>query len=390
MTDTSTDRIYLDHAATSPLRPEVWKAMEAKLGHCFNPASPHAFGRQAHRCLEMARERLAGLLECDRTELYFTGGGTPSINLAILGFARRHRGESPRIFLTAVEHKAGLKAAEVAEGEGARVTHIPVDGDGTADLEWLSEALEEADGAPTLVSVMWANNEVGTIQPVRAFAELAHRHGALFHADAVQAVGKVTVSLADVPADFLTATAHKLGGPVGIGLLFARRGRQLEPLLYGGDQERSVWPGTQNPLLATGFAEAARLAIEGREERAAGWRRLRDRLETRLLHEVPDAVIHGGGAPERLPNVVSVGIPDCDSGAVRVSLDLEGIAASGGSACSSETETGSTVLQAMGVDGGERYATVRFSFGPGTTAEEVDRAAETLARVARRVLALGV
>lgn len=364
--------------------------MEAELGHCFNPASPHAFGRQAHRCLETARERLAGLLGCDRTELYFTSGGTPSYNLAILGFARSHKGESPQIFLSAVEHKAGLKAAHVAEGEGARVAHIPVDADGTADLEWLADALEEADEAPTLVSVMWANNEVGTIQPVLAFAELAHRHGALFHTDAVQAVGKAPVSLAEVPADFLTATAHKLGGPVGIGLLFCRRGQQLEPLLYGGEQERSVWPGTQNPLLATGFAEAVGLAIDGREERVAGWRELRDHLEGRVLRDVPGAVIHGAGAPERLPNVVSVGIPDCDSGAVRVSLDLEGIAVSGGSACSSETETGSTVLEAMGVDGGERYATVRLSFGPGTTVEEVDRAAETLARVATRVLALGV
>jgi cysteine desulfurase len=364
--------------------------MEAELEHCFNPASPHAFGRRAHRCLETARGRLAELLQCDRTELYFTAGGTPSYNLAILGFAREHRGDSPGIFVTAVEHKAGLKAAQVAEGEGARVAHIPVDSHGTVDVEWLSDALEEAAGGPTLVSVMWANNEVGTIQPVRAIAELAQRHGALFHTDAVQAVGKANVSLAEVPADFLTATAHKLGGPVGIGLLFCRRGRRLEPLLYGGDQERSLWPGTQNPLLATGFAEAARLAIEGREARVTRWRELRDRLEARLLEEVPGAVIHGGGAPDRLPNVVSVGIPECDSGAIRVSLDLEGIAVSGGSACSSETEVGSTVLQAMGVDGGDQYATVRFSFGPGTTGEEVDRAAETLARVATQVLALGV
>ena len=364
--------------------------MEAELAHCFNPASPHAFGRQAHRCLETARERLAGLLECDRTELYLTAGGTPSNNLAILGFARAHRGESPRIFVTAVEHKAGLEAARVAEEEGARVARIPVDRDGTADLEWLAGALAESNGGPTLVSVMWANNEVGTIQPVLAFVALAHRHGALFHTDAVQAVGKAHVSLAEVPADFLAATAHKLGGPVGIGLLFCRKGCRLEPLLYGGEQERSLWPGTQNPLLATGFAEAARLAIEGREQRVAHWRELRDRLEAHVLSEVPGAVIHGGGAPERLPNVVSVGLPDCDSGAVRVSLDLEGIAVSGGSACSSETEVGSTVLEAMGVDGGDRYATVRFSFGPGTTGEEVDRAAEALVRVATRVLALGV
>jgi cysteine desulfurase len=362
------ERIYLDHAATSPMRPEVWSAMEAELEHCFNPASTHAFGRRAHRCLEMARGHLAELLDCDRAELYFTAGGTASDNLAILGFTRAHRDRTSRVLVSEVEHKAVLEAARVSGKEGARVGH---------------------DGSPTLISVMWANNEVGTIQPIRDLAEIAHEHGALLHTDAVQAVGKVDVSLAATPADLFTATAHKLGGPVGIGLLFCRRGTRLEPIMFGGEQERSLWPGTQNPIWATGFAEAFRLVVQAREGAVARWRQLRDHLEARARAEIPGIVVHGGGAPERLASLSSLGIPDCDSGALRVSLDLDGVAISGGSACSSDTEVGSSVLQAMGVEGGDAYATIRFSFGHATTREEVDRAADILARVASRLLALG-
>jgi cysteine desulfurase len=270
------------------------------------------------------------------------------------------------------------------------VAYIPVDEHGTVDLDWLGKALDDGDEAPTLVSVMWANNEVGTLQPIGEVAELVHGRGALLHTDAVQAVGKVDVSLAGTPVDLLTATAHKLGGPVGIGVLFCRRGTRLEPLMYGGEQERSLWPGTQNPLWATGFAESVRLVVQDRAGAVVRWRELRDHLESRVRAEVPGLVIHAGGAPARLPSILSLGIPNCDSGALRVSLDLEGVAVSGGSACSSDTEVGSSVLQAMGVDGGDRYAAVRFSFGHATTRDEVDRAADILARVASRVLALGV
>ncbi len=387
---TGRERLYLDHAATSPLRPEVWRAMEAELDECFNPASAHAFGRRAHRCLEMARGRIAELLECNRTELYFTGGGTQSDSLAILGFARENLPRSPRVFLSATEHKACLGSARRASLEGARVREIPVDSEGTVEVERLAEWLAEDPDAPTLVSVMWANNEVGTVQPIAELVDLAHRHGAVFHTDAVQAVGKVRVSLADVPADLLTATAHKLGGPVGIGLLYCRRGIELEPLSYGGHQERALWPGTQNPVGAAGFAEALRLAVEACSEQAPRWRAMRERLEARITSEVPGARVHGGGAPERLPHLTNLGIPDCDAGALLVSLDLEGIAVSGGSACSSGSESGSSVLGAMGLDADEAYAAVRFSFGPDTSADGVERATDTLVRVAARLQALRV
>ena len=210
-------QIYLDHAATSPLRAEVWKAMEAELEHCFNPASSHAFGRQAHRCLELARGEIAALLGGDRICFHFTGGGTQSDNLAILGFVRAHRdGRRPRVFVSCIEHKACLEAAARASGE-ADVRRIPVDAEGVIDLAWLDRALA-AEDRPTLVSVMWANNEIGTVQPMAEIVSMAHDRGALVHSDAVQALGKVPVRIDETPVDLLSATAHKLGGPVGIGL----------------------------------------------------------------------------------------------------------------------------------------------------------------------------
>ena len=380
--------VYLDHAATSPLRRDVWAAMEAELEHCFNPASSHAFGRKAHRCLELARGQIAELLGCDRTGIYFTGGGTQSDNLAILGFLRANRHAGPRVFVSAIEHKACLESADRAAESGGRVSRIPVDGDGVVDVEWLTAALQEDRGAPTLVSVMWANNEVGTVQPMARIVEIAHAAGAIVHTDAVQALGKVPVRIDETPVDLLSATAHKLGGPVGIGILYCRKGVELEPLSFGGGQERSMWPGTQNPMGAVGFATALRLAIEEREDEVARWTDLREHLERRLVNEIPGARIHAAGARERLPQLVSLGIDGCDAGAVLVSLDLEGIAVSGGSACSSGSGTGSKVLEAMGIAPDGPYATLRFSFGHETTKEDLDRAVDALVRITDRVLAI--
>ena len=370
------------------MRPQVWEAMGEALRHGYNPASAHAPGRMAHRRLELARGRIAELLGCARSCIYFTGGGTQSDNLAILGFVRSQAEPGARIFVSEIEHKACIEAADRGELEGAGVYRIPVDGSGTIDLAWLRQALEADPAAPTLISVMWANNEIGTVQAMDELVALGHEHGALVHTDAVQALGKVDVDLARTPVDLLSATAHKLGGPVGIGLLYHRRGITLEPLSYGGGQERSMWPGTQNPVGATGFATALEVALEQREAEVRRWTALRDHLEARLLAEIPEARIHGGGAPQRLPNLVSVGIPGCDSGAVLVSLDFEGIAASGGSACGSDSSAGSGVLDAIGVPGDVPYAAVRFSFGHDTSRADVDRAADALVRVAARVVAL--
>lgn len=382
------ERLYLDYAATWPMRPEVWEAMGAELRHGFNPASAHAPGRRAHRCLEVARGRIANLLGCARSSIYFTGGGTQSDNLAILGFVRSNPGRSPRVFVSEIEHKACLEAADRGAVEGARTARIPVDGSGTIDLGWLRRELEADPDAPTLISVMWANNEIGTVQAMGEIVELGHEYGALVHTDAVQALGKVDCDLERTPVDLLSATAHKLGGPVGIGLLYLRPGVTLEPLSYGGGQERSMWPGTQNPIGATGFAAALALALEDREAEVARWTALRDHLEARIRAEIPDARIHAGAAPLRMPNLVSIGIPGCDSGAVLVSLDFEGIAASGGSACGSDSSVGSDVLDAIGITSDGPYAAVRFSFGHDTSRADVDAAADALARVAARVVAL--
>ena len=391
------ERLYLDYAATWPMRPEVWDAMGAELRHGFNPASAHAPGRRAHRCLEVARGRIADLLGCARSSVCFTGGGTQSDNLAILGFVRSHAGHaehpgrpgrSPRVFVSQIEHKACLEAADRGAVEGARVARIPVDGSGTVDLAWLRRELATDPDAPTLISVMWANNEIGTVQAMGDIVELGHEYGALVHTDAVQALGKVDCDLERTPVDLLSATAHKLGGPVGIGLLYRRPGVTLEPLSYGGGQERSMWPGTQNPIGATGFAAALALALEGREAEVARWTALRDHLEARIRAEIPDARIHGGDAPLRMPNLVSAGIPGCDSGAVLVSLDFEGIAVSGGSACGSDSSVGSDVLDAIGITSDVPYAAVRFSFGHETSRADIDAAADALARVAARVVAL--
>lgn len=382
------ERLYLDYAATWPMRPEVWEAMGAELRHGFNPASAHAPGRRAHRCLEVARGRIANLLGCARSSIYFTGGGTQSDNLAILGFVRSNPGRSPRVFVSEIEHKACLEAADRGAVEGARTARIPVDGSGTIDLGWLRRELEADPDAPTLISVMWANNEIGTVQAMGEIVELGHEYGALVHTDAVQALGKVDCDLERTPVDLLSATAHKLGGPVGIGLLYLRPGVTLEPLSYGGGQERSMWPGTQNPIGATGFAAALALALEDREVEVARWTALRDHLEARVRAKIPDARIHAGDAPLRMPNLVSIGIPGCDSGAVLVSLDFEGIAASGGSACGSDSSVGSDVLDAIGITSDVPYAAVRFSFGHDTSRADVDAAADVLARVAARVVAL--
>ncbi|MYE35013.1 MAG: cysteine desulfurase [Gemmatimonadales bacterium] len=388
MTQREEERLYLDYAATWPMRPEVWEAMGAELRHGFNPASAHAPGRRAHRCLEVARGRIADLLGCARSSIYFTGGGTQSDNLAILGFVRSNPGRSPRVFVSEIEHKACLEAGDRGAVEGARVARIPVDGSGTIDLGWLWRELAADPDAPTLISVMWANNEIGTVQAMGEIVELGHEYGAVVHTDAVQALGKVDCDLERTPVDLLSATAHKLGGPVGIGLLYLRPGVTLEPLSYGGGQERSMWPGTQNPIGATGFAAALALALEDREAEVARWIALRDHLEARIRAEIPDARIHAGDAPLRMPNLVSIGIPGCDSGAVLVSLDFEGIAASGGSACGSDSSVGSDVLDAIGITSDVPYAAVRFSFGHDTSRADVDKAADALARVAARVVAI--
>ena len=375
--------IYLDHAATTPVRQEVLETFTSVLSEVSgNPSSQHRWGREARMRLEEARERLAAVLGAERREIVFTSGGTLADNLAVLGRWRavRNAGEAGSVVYSAIEHSAVLGAARQAGREGATLEVLAVDEEGRV----LPEGLDEARRTPTaVVSVMWGNNEVGTLQPIAELAARCREAGVVFHTDAVQALGKVPVRVDDVACDLLTVTAHKLGGPKGIGALFVRSGVELEPLTYGGGQERSLHPGTENVAGAVAFAHAAELADRERATEAKRLSTLRDRLQARLLERVDGLIVNAGGA-DRLPHILNVSLTEVDQEALLVSLDLEGVAASSGSACQSGTVEPSHVLIAMG-RGSPDEASIRLSLGWTTTEQEIDDAAERFASVVERV-----
>jgi cysteine desulfurase len=370
--------IYLDHAATTPLRPEARAAMDPYLSERFgNAASTHAAGRAARAALEESRERVAALLGAERAEITFTGGGTEADNLAVLG---RWRATGGGVAVSAVEHSAVLEAGAQAAREGASLTLLSVDEGGTVDLDALREAL---DVPHAVVSTMWGNNEVGTVQPVAAIAELCGERGTTFHTDAVQAVSHVPVSVAAIPCDLLSISAHKFGGPQGVGALFVRRGTTLSPLILGGGQEGGLRAGTANVAGAVGLAEALEHATAGVTAEAARLAMLRDRLERRLLETVEGLAVNGAKAAEsRLPHILNVGLDGVDPDVLLPALDLAGLAVSSGSACHTGAAAPSHVLFAMGV---ARDTVIRFSLGWTTTQQEVDAAARTFAGVVRRV-----
>jgi cysteine desulfurase len=375
--------IYLDHAASTPLRPEAREAMLPLLERPFaNPSSIHRFGREARAALEDARARLARVIGAAPAEVVFTRGGTESDNLAVLGRARARRGAP--VVCSAIEHKAVLGAAHAAEDEGAPLTVLPVDADGVVVLDALDRALA---AEPAVVSVMWANNEVGTLQPVDEIARRCAATAVAFHADAVQALGKVAVRADLVGVDLLSFSAHKLGGPKGVGALFVRRGTHLAPLLHGGGQERGLRPGTEDVASAVGFAVAAEVAEAERDAAMGRVGALRDRLESGLLARVPELCVNAAGAA-RLPHVSNVSVPGADPEALLMSLDLEGIAASSGSACASGAVEPSHVLTAMGLPRETAGPSVRFSLGWTTTDAEIDRVLEVFPAVVERVRAL--
>jgi cysteine desulfurase len=373
--------VYLDYAATTPLRPEVREAMLAVLGERWgNPSSVHRWGREARAALEDARARFAAVVGASPAEVVFTRGGTEADNLALLG---RARADGPRtIAVSAIEHKAVLASAKALEADGWTARVLPVDGDGRVELDALAEILR-AD-RPVLVSVMWANNEVGALQPVDEIAALCGEAGAAFHTDAVQALGKLPVRLDRVEVDLAAFSAHKLGGPRGTGALFVRRGTPLEPILFGGGQERGLRSGTEDVAGAVGFAVAAELAEAERETAMARIAALRDRLEAGLCERVPGLRVNAAAAP-RLPTISNVSAPGADAEMLLIALDLEGIAASSGSACSSGAVEPSHVLTAMGLPADVAGPSVRFSLGRDTTDADVDRALEVFPAVVQRV-----
>lgn len=380
MTDTL---VYLDHAASAPVRPEAREAMLPFLdGRYGNPSSIHRFGREARAALEDTRARLAAVIGAAPQEIVFTRAGTEADDLAILGRSRQVPGAA--IAVSAIEHKAVLASAHAAEAEGARLIILPVDASGVADLAALDVALAEK---PAVVSVMWANNEVGVLQPVAEIGERCRAAGVVFHSDAVQALGKVPVRVDEVAADLVAFSAHKVGGPKGIGALYVRRGTQIRPLLFGGGQERGLRPGTEDVAGAVGFAAAAQAAEAQRETTMARIAAMRDRLEAALRERVHGLVVNAASAP-RLPTISNVSVPGADPEALLMALDLEGIAVSSGSACSSGAVEPSHVLTAMGIPASLAGPSVRFSLGWGTTEAEIDRVLEVFPAVAQRVRSL--
>jgi cysteine desulfurase len=379
--------IYLDHAATTPVRPEVLEAMLPFFGPRFgNPSSLHRWGREARTALDEARERLASTIGAHPDELCFTSCGTEADNMALIGVWRSRRETDGRnaAVATPIEHKAVLGALHEVAHEGGEERLLRVSSCGVVDEASFDELV---NGSAAVCSVMWVNNEIGVMQDIPTLAQRAHERGVTFHTDAVQAFGKVDIDAKRTPFDLLSLSGHKIGAPKGIGALFIRRGTPVSPLMFGGSQDRGRRPGTENVAMAVGLARAAELTVAEREEECRRLNVLRERLEAALLERIPDAVIHGRGAP-RAPHVTNISVPGTDSESLLMALDLRGVACSAGSACQSGSITPSHVLSALGVPASLAGAAIRLSLGSLTTDEGVTRVAElfpTLVEKARRL-----
>ncbi len=378
---------YLDHAATTPMLPEAADALAAALGDLGNASSLHASGRGARRSVEESRERFAAALGARPSEVVFTAGGTESDNLAVKGMFWSRRAEDPGrrwVVASAVEHHAVLDSVEwLVAHEGARVCWLPVDSTGRVDGCTLQRALSEHAGEVALVTVMAANNEVGTVQPIPELAEIAHEHGVPLHTDAAQTVGQLPVDFAASGVDAMTISGHKFGGPLGVGALLLARDASCTPLLHGGGQERDVHSGTLNVPGILGLSVAAEAAASGQPARSVRLRALRDDLVRRLCAEVPDAVLNGHRT-HRLPGNAHFSFPGCEGDALLMLLDARGIECSTGSACSAGVARASHVLLAMGADEERARGSLRFSLGHTSTRAEVDTLVEAIGPVVGR------
>jgi cysteine desulfurase len=379
---------YLDNAATTPVRPEVLEAMLPYLGkEAFgNPSSAHRFGRAARAGIEEAKRAVATALGAEPNQVVFTSGGTEADNLAIIGaaLAARDRGGPFRVAVSATEHKAALAAAHAVKHLGGEEVVLPVTASGQVESGALDKALERG---VAVVSVMWVNNEVGTVQAVAELATRCCATGVLFHSDAVQAFGKVPVSLRDVNCALLTISGHKIGAPKGVGALIVRDRKAVEAIIHGGGQQFGIRPGTENVPGIIGLGVAARLAAEEQQSLAARLCELRDELERRVVAIVPDALINGRQGA-RAPHISNVSIPGTDSEALLMHLDLAGIACSSGSACSTGTVEPSHVLTAMGIPRELGVAALRFSLGKDSTLEDVEAVSAALPKIVEKVRSL--
>ncbi|MBK7384306.1 MAG: cysteine desulfurase [Flavobacteriales bacterium] len=373
------NRIYLDNAATTPLAPEVFDAMLPYLKEHFgNPSAIHAFGRKTRAAVEQARRTVAGLLNCAPGEIIFTSGGTEADNMVLNGAVRdlgvKHLITSP------VEHHAVELPAHALAHHGTQVHWLRVEADGRPDLTHLEELLKATNGQGVLVSLMHANNEIGTRTDLHAVGGLCRQYGALFHSDTVQTMGHYRFDLENTPIDFLACAAHKFHGPKGVGFLYMRSGAGLKPMILGGSQERNMRAGTENIAGIVGLAKAMELAYHDLEQHQAHIQGLKDLLKKRLVEEIPGVGFNGDPGPGSLYTVLSVHFPDDGKGEMLLyNLDIEGVAVSGGSACSSGSNTGSHVLGALYPE--RLGANIRFSFSRYSTAAEVEHAVSVLKRI---------
>ncbi len=367
--------VYFDNAATAPINPVALEAYLEQARSLGNPSSLHGYGRDARKNVEDAREKLALLLDCQPNEIIFTASGTESNNLAIKGIYWHRLSEDKKrkvIITSAFEHHAVLDPINwLRESEGAEIIEVPVDHDGYLKLEFLKTALENRGEEVSFITIMHSNNEVGTIQPLQEVIKLAKKYKVPVHTDAVQSFGKVPLSFSELGLFAMTVSAHKIGGPVGVGALVLKKGVDITPLLHGGGQERDIRSGTINAAGIVAFATAAQAAIRDREKNALFVAGLRDSLAATIKNDLPDAVFNAG-AGERLPGILNVRFPNTESDSLLLLFDSEGIACSTGSACTAGVQQPSHVLLAMGLSENEARSSLRFSLSPENSKEDID------------------
>ena len=378
-------RIYLDNNATTRVAPEVFESMKPYFLDDFgNASSIHWFGQRARAAIESSREQLARLLNARPNEIVFTSGGTESDNMALFGIVEASRSGQKHVITTTIEHSAVLQTAQALEKRGVRVTYVPVGPNGVVD----PADVEKAIGPDTvLISVMHANNELGTIQPLEEIGRLARERDIYFHSDAVQSVGKIPVDVEKLGVDLLSLSAHKLHGPKGVGALYIRRGSVLRPLMYGGHHERDRRPGTENVSGIVGLGRAAELAGEHLAAEIERVGALRDRLEQGILAGVPLAAVVGDPS-RRLPTTTNISFDYIEGEGFVIAMDLRGVACSTGAACSSGSIEPSHVLTAVGRSREQARSSIRFSLGHFNTAEDIDGALEVLPRVVEQLRSL--
>ncbi|EGG35354.1 cysteine desulfurase family protein [Paenibacillus sp. HGF5] len=376
--------VYLDHAASTPVHPEVAeRMMNVMTSQYGNASSVHAFGREAKKIVNGARDRIASLLGCHSDELVFTAGGTESDNLAVLGLLESLGAEGRHVITSAVEHHAVLHTCHELERRGCQVTYVPVDPTGRVSAEDIAGAIQDNT---VLVTIMYGNNEVGTVQPIAEIGELCRSRGIVFHTDAVQALGSEAINCRELPVDMWSFSAHKINGPQGVGALVVRRGLSVSPRLFGGLQEKKRRAGTENMAGIAGFAAAVEWTVQNMDTRIQHYRELRSTLLDGLRQEIGENSFVINGNPEHhLPHILNISFPGANTETMLMNLDMEGIAAASGSACTSGSLEISHVLRAMKLSDPVLRSAIRFSFGLGNTTQEMEYTAQKIGTILNRL-----